>query len=164
MSIAQEPLVWLIETCVLSAMCPRVRPFSACARGPNRSQSSVTWVFSQHVGLIISCRLTANYKRTRTKRLPWHRLRVCQWRLVNSGGLQSMTKNSNWFKHQRTAQFLIYAFYYSCVFYILYFYHVASEVTDVPWYSGVVPRADTCLGVEKVHLALLRGPLLCRKT
>lgn len=37
-------------------------------------------------------------------------------------------------------------------------------VADVPWHSGIMPRADTCLSVEKVHLALLRGPLLCRET
>lgn len=41
--------------------------------------------------------------------------------------------------------------------------HVCS-VADVPGYTGVVPRADTCLSVEEVHLALLRGSLLCRKT
>lgn len=41
---------------------------------------------------------------------------------------------------------------------------VTDTVEDVPWYSGVMPRADTCLSVEKVHLALLRGPLLCKKT
>lgn len=41
---------------------------------------------------------------------------------------------------------------------------VAEPLGDVPWYSGVMPCADTCLSVEKVHLALLRGPLLCRKT
>lgn len=39
-----------------------------------------------------------------------------------------------------------------------------DPVADVPWYSGVMPRADTCLSVEKVHLALLRGPLLCKNT
>lgn len=41
---------------------------------------------------------------------------------------------------------------------------VTDPVADLPWYSGVMPRADTCLRVKKVHLALLRGPLLCRKT
>lgn len=43
-----------------------------------------------------------------------------------------------------------------------------SEVTDpavdVPGYSGVVPRADARLSVEEVYLALLCGPLFCRKT
>lgn len=32
---------------------------------------------------------------------------------------------------------------------------------DIPWYSGVMPRADTSLSVEKVHLALLCCPLFC---
>lgn len=39
-----------------------------------------------------------------------------------------------------------------------------DPMADIPWYSGIMPRADTRLSVEKVHLALLRGPLLCRKT
>lgn len=40
---------------------------------------------------------------------------------------------------------------------------ICPSVVDVPRYSGVVPRADTGLSVEEVHLALLRGPLLCRR-
>lgn len=41
-------------------------------------------------------------------------------------------------------------------------YESTDDLVDVPGYSGVVPRADTCLGMEKVHLALLCGPLLCK--
>lgn len=39
----------------------------------------------------------------------------------------------------------------------------AEMFAELPWHSGVMPCADTCLSVEKVHLALLRGPLLCKK-
>lgn len=43
-------------------------------------------------------------------------------------------------------------------------HEVTDPMGDVPGYSGVMPRADTCLSVEEVHLALLRGPLLCKET
>lgn len=43
-------------------------------------------------------------------------------------------------------------------------YKGTRTVVDIPGYSGVMPRADTCLSVEEVHLSLLRGPLFCRKT
>lgn len=35
---------------------------------------------------------------------------------------------------------------------------------DTPWYSRVMPCADACLRMKKVHLTLLCCPLLCKKT
>lgn len=68
-SIAQEPLVRPVVS----------YSEAGCARRPDRSESPVTRVFSQHVRLIISCRFTVNYKRMGTERPPYCKL--CQWLL-----------------------------------------------------------------------------------
>lgn len=41
---------------------------------------------------------------------------------------------------------------------------MCKKLKAVPGHSGVVPRADARLGVQEVHLTLLRGPLLCEQT
>lgn len=38
-----------------------------------------------------------------------------------------------------------------------------TQILDIPWHSRVMPCADTCLRMKKVHLTLLCCPLLCRK-
>lgn len=38
-----------------------------------------------------------------------------------------------------------------------------TQIIDIPWHSRVMPCADACLCMKKVHLTLLRSPLLCRK-